>query len=733
MQNFFDEVPGRNVQARPELRSFDPPWYDRLAYGIMDAVGGQNGVSRYWRDAIKTASGPDNLFNAPAGFTRGATEAQQGLRHGDNTRAAWGAVEAVGNALPLAGAAYRATGPIYRAMPSNTLGSGPAKMVTPSRAPEALPAPTHDPHGPRPLNDQVPFYGEHVGPKGRIADPEGTAQRLELGTGLPGAPVEGRFNPSTAALTQGGVQPRQTAEYYRKQLQGRGAPPPGSIFDDALADLGVTRPNQVVDRDALARAIDARSPRIAVDRTPTVGEVQADKAAGRNSYSHKPTWENYASKELETGEVLPSYRETTVGYKEPPPRYVLNSEERFGSASGEPLSSNGIIPGAAPKQPPTDAQAADIAQARYRLGAYRDINEAVAMERADLAKAKERLAANPNNADAAWEVTDKTKNLAQMEEYAPLIRDAWGGRKLDAGTPGVFRDDSHFGNGSASVPMASRSSLEGWTRTQVVPSADDYATAAQEARSALSRAPDNRRLTMQRDEAEGMLDNIQGDKRFDERRLIVDEAQDQRRRMLENHGAAPSPERRMELNEAVEVARREKHATETEILDLARSPEVMATLRRMVDAGEPAAAEAIVGLRRGNLIGASRVLELASLDLPPEVFARVHGALEARRAAVNQFANADAVYQSAKNGVAPSPYTGSKAEATKHLAREVIREASDVGAGRVVWPTGDEQALRMSPNSHIEAVSYDPDRGALAVRRAGELDLVPLRGQYTRE
>lgn len=149
-------------------------------------------------------------------------------------------------------------------------------------------------------NDQRPFYGRDVGPKGRIGDVEAETARLGLRSGLPEYPTgAGFFNPATAALLQEGVQPRQTVAYYQKQMGGRGGKLPPGQWEDITQGL---RPDETIDRDWLVKEIDARAPAFDTQR-------YVEDYDGSPGQAGTPEYQNYS-----TNGPFENYSETVLGY-----------------------------------------------------------------------------------------------------------------------------------------------------------------------------------------------------------------------------------------------------------------------------------------------------------------------------------------------------------------------------------------------------------------------------------
>lgn len=344
--------------------------------------------------------------------------------------------------------------------------------------------------GPRTSNDQTPFYGAHVGPKGQlIDDPAALADRYGLETGLPGAPSDaGRFNPSTASLLQRGVAPKQTAAYYRKQMQGRGGVPPGAMLDNAFADLGVSRPDQVLSRDDLVRAIEGRSPRIAVEKTLTKAEQEAlvdERAAAiaemsdhmrsaaengtaidaspmqarlqaadqKRLASPENRWDSYATSQApdamarQPGVVSsrPNYQETVIGYKPAKPRYDLSN---LTAEDREILGASASSEGYEYARKLTDDAMRDPRASQFMQVQHANLN------------------------DIATRLIDNGP---------------------DVGTPGSFKDN-HFMAHRDAPNGSPRDNLEGWQRGQMIDAVRDMSPDESNAFNVQSAAHDAARV-----------------------------------------------------------------------------------------------------------------------------------------------------------------------------------------------------------------------------------------------
>lgn len=670
--------------------------------------------------------------------------------------------------------------------------------------------------GPRTQNDQTPFYGEQVGPKGLLAgDPAQLAKDYGLMTGLPGAPTSaGRFNPATSALLQAGVAPKQTAAYYRKQLQGRGGVPPGSLLDDTFKDLGVTRPDQVISRDDLVKALDDRSPKIIADTSMTdsvarkmyeedhkivnrISEISEELRADvadvepmrekalmaeqdelirrrrdiQNESQMTPTagWRSHAIQPADgtldldgRSSKTADYRERVVGHEPVLHRYLFRNEE-FPILDNHPVGKSTTAFGPLSR----DYLSVLNSISEDRIGAFqnqRGLMDSFSQLMRDKNMTPEQVLELTRQQVANGEVHPKTMEMAQ--KVYDSIQDAYAGRKRDAGTPDKF-DDAHF---EPTLPerygATPRSNLEGWTRTteiKVPQSKEDYA-------SAKNKFDDFKKSGKNiSDDSLAEFDRLRAeinDLNFD-KHLFVDEAQDQRRRMVDKQGAKKTPEQ-------VEALRRSVTEADAEVLryakdghDYTRTDEFKAFVDLIKEMSEDSGAgDEVAHFITGPLAKAEKLssaLESSSyvfkafdalaaqadallnsdyLEAGTPEFSAARKVIEfadGKKSAEERYNNLSSELHASSKGVAPSPYTGSKADSTRLLARQIIGDAAgDQDMKGIAWARGDENAVRMNIGQFVDTLVYDTSSGELVgvkdgqriiSRRVPEKDLAEYVGE----
>lgn len=188
--------------------------------------------------------------------------------------------------------------------------------------------------------NMTPFYGEDVGPKGRIPNPALSASELNLKSGLPGAPKDGFFNPATAALLQAGVAPKQTVTYYAKQMGSRGGKLPPGMWEKATKGLG---PDTVVERDWLVQRIDDHAPKVERRKfsdsdNVNEGDWEPDGSGGiaiGDNWRGQAQYQDYA-----TQGPFTNYTETAVGYPtrgqiKPSYQAIKNHEEYWNTLNAQ--------------------------------------------------------------------------------------------------------------------------------------------------------------------------------------------------------------------------------------------------------------------------------------------------------------------------------------------------------------------------------------------------------------
>lgn len=179
---------------------------------------------------------------------------------------------------------------------------------------------------------QRPFYGEALGPKGKIADPAGTASRLNLRSGVAEAPQDGFFNPATSALLQEGVAPKQTIRYYEKQMGSRGGKLPPGMWEKATAGM---KPDDVIARDELVQRLDSMASDTDLHRYANMDSSHYDT----DNWSDEAQYKRYSTNE---GAGFRNYTETAVGYPTPsnvrPHPHVVKKYEAEWNALNEQIA-----------------------------------------------------------------------------------------------------------------------------------------------------------------------------------------------------------------------------------------------------------------------------------------------------------------------------------------------------------------------------------------------------------
>lgn len=98
----------------PELRQWDPPWYQRIPYAVTDAIYGPNANARQAAPVIN-ALGVNNPFNVPAQAQESGEMIGRGVKFGDPATAGLGGLGAILSMLGL-GRGKAATNQLGRSM-----------------------------------------------------------------------------------------------------------------------------------------------------------------------------------------------------------------------------------------------------------------------------------------------------------------------------------------------------------------------------------------------------------------------------------------------------------------------------------------------------------------------------------------------------------------------------------------------------------------------------------------
>ncbi|TXH45655.1 MAG: helix-turn-helix domain-containing protein [Desulfurellales bacterium] len=617
--------------------------------------------------------------------------------------------------------------------------------------------------------DHTPFYGDDVGPRGRIPDPGSEVERLGLGSGLPGKPTEeGFFNPATAALLQAGVHPKNTVAYYKKQLEGRGGRLPPGHWEEVTHGL---KPSDVIERDELVRRLDSMAPSIEV----------------RRADHHR-----FAEHEAESSRLHGLMDDILNSLPHDGPRNISTIRQILDEGTGANISDDlrsryqayvdafdRVERHGRPESPPVEPRWGSYVT-RPRPGAPVDLADNYVetaigyREKFPSDWAIERGHNDPRAAarmERAWDEEADLPPGVDPEEAAMAV--ARGVADRLGGNVGPFRDQSHMGHLSRDGDAGKGPNLEGWTRSQ--------------------------QIETQRRDGTG-----------NERTTIVEEAQDQRRRMVSKQGARKSEADIEDLRAKEEEALQAAMEVGLDARAFVVSPSVVADVKRfrLVQRGQanvlqdlhtllksdvdfsksmnfdrsavedilatrnvspahappirmlsqmvrdlphttsPATVEAIArllaeykGANAFNRPDIRRLLEAidggtdpAKLDhintlralvernvLQGENLTRAQAIIEANNGRQEALANARNLRKAAEEGVPSSPYTHSKPAAAGLLARHSVLDAARSDVDRIAWPTGNEQAVRFGVGRMASRVAYDRENGTLwYVRRDGQ-------------
>lgn len=198
-----------------ELRSYTPPWHDRVVNYLTDKIYGPNATAQD-RSQVNLFAGTPNPFNALAHASSGVNNAMVGYRRGDPYQAAGGVAETALAALPFAGAGAVRSG-IGNAMRDRMM----AKSLQHYPGPEAIQARRYS----TPVDD---FAVYHKPPSGRsVAIPTRAANDDTGDIGKEAVasifkPTDGSsltvaaaYEKYTAAMDNVGVEPMSINEFGR--------------------------------------------------------------------------------------------------------------------------------------------------------------------------------------------------------------------------------------------------------------------------------------------------------------------------------------------------------------------------------------------------------------------------------------------------------------------------------------------------------------------------------------
>lgn len=606
--------------------------------------------------------------------------------------------------------------------------------------------------------DQTPFYGDDVGPKGRIPDPGSEIERLGLGSGLPGRPTtEGFFNPATAALLQAGVAPKNTVAYYRKQLEGRGGRLPPGQWEEVTHGM---RPSDVIERDELVRRLDSMAPSIEVRRASLDEHMLYDQKRDELHALMDEALNELPYDGPRNISVIRGLLDEGVGANVPPD---LRAKYEAYVRAWDAVNEHG-------KRPPVEPRwhgyitDGDVPQ-NYRETAlgYREKEPSDwAIERGhDDPRAAQRM-------ERAWDDEADLPPGVDPEEAAMHI--ARGVADRLGGNVGAYRDKAHMGHLSKDGDGGHGPNLEGWLRTQEagVPRGDKT-----ERVSIVEEAQDQRRRMVKKQGArksEAEIEDLRAKEEealqaamevgLDARAFVVSPsavADVKRFRMTQRSSSDIVGELRDVLQREVDYSK-SMNFNRAQVDDLlaSRNPDLRQLfmlahmVRDLPHTTSPAALESINRLveqaRNGNAFNRPdirRLLEVidggadpAKLDhintlralvehnvLQGENLTRAQAIIEANNGRQEVLANARSVRKAAEEGVPSSPYTHSKPAAAGLLARQAVRDASVDGVDRMAWPTGNEQATRFGIGGVATRIAYDPESRSLwFVRRYNQGD-----------
>jgi hypothetical protein len=500
--------------------------------------------------------------------------------------------------------------------------------------------------------DMTPFYGEDVGPKGRIA-PETMERFSDVRSGLPGSPTaEGRFNQNVGALLQSGVADKQTWAYYKKQILSRG----GKKARDIDAADKKWKPTDVLSKEELARFLDARAPVIKVERYG--GETVGDEPYHVLSNERTDEGMREVTYESDAGDQYIVTIDDDAGNV-----YVQGPDGEFIEVDA-PLNN----------QHGRDGEMAvrkDI-ERRIRGGNYDD---------------------SAQWEDYAISGGDDYREVAVGYPKEPTQSHAF--RPSDVGK---FTDDAHMPH----------ENLEGWYRAQDFERLPDMPGEIGMRQRVLSSGKVTKDFEAYNKRTGEVLSDIGfGDEAYIRNALTrrsmatpatesvmhLDEVQPQRYERMRDRGPKPTANELGYAQERVNQTLQERNTAQMDaavLLDL-----------------EPDSMEAsnLVGLR-------SRLNSAISNDgqpVPREFRARINELKEARerlQAATNAHADAYSKLQAMEGGVEPSPYTGSINDATDHIAKQALIDAArgKNPPDRISWSDGDTVADLMGIQSRVHVI-----------------------------
>jgi hypothetical protein len=463
--------------------------------------------------------------------------------------------------------------------------------------------------------NMTPFYGEDVGPKGRIA-PETMEHFSDVKSGLPGAPTsEGRFNQNVGALLQDGVADKQTWAYYKKQILSRG----GKLAPDMKAADKQWKPTDVVSKEELARFLDDRAPVMKVER-------YSGEEMGPEPYHVLD--EQY----LEDGQIERTY-ESDGGEQ-----YVVTFDKDAGN-----LSVQGPDGKYLPEQWRTNGVTARNWEraAEGVIDAHIRANEGVEGAAGPSQWQDYAISGGDNYREVAVGYPDPNK--------APPPGEASNQGLTRDNMVGAFEDTDH-------MPHAN---LEGWYRGQ------DF-----------------------------------------DGTMHLDEVQPQRyERMRDQGGADPQ--------EAARLQREYDKALEFYDSDFMEATSLAGSVRKdgqrvaFIPPSYDAAGHSAVAYALMKRMEQAQNHGYDAAGVTPEQFERIEDFHDIMSGRANRLADMQSKLRAAKEGVAPSPYTGSINDATDHIAKQALIDASRRQPDRMSWSDGDTVANLMGIQNEVSAIEVN--------------------------
>ncbi len=93
---------GTQPSNKPELRSYEPAWHDRIVNALTNAIYGENANAQQ-RSSVNHIAGPENPLNVPAQLNQGYNTAKLGADLRDPAQASAGVAQMLISGAPLGG------------------------------------------------------------------------------------------------------------------------------------------------------------------------------------------------------------------------------------------------------------------------------------------------------------------------------------------------------------------------------------------------------------------------------------------------------------------------------------------------------------------------------------------------------------------------------------------------------------------------------------------------------